>query len=315
LRVVYVMGSARSGSTILDIILGNHREIESVGELVNLPTRGREPNEYCACGDRVIDCGFWSAVREEWVGSIGRRRVEAYANAQRRFLRLRQWPLVVRQLHEPTAELESFIGDTEALYYSIATVSGRSVIVDPSKRPMLGLLLTACPAIDARLIHIVRDGRGVAWSLKKQVAANAESGVTRPLKPHSGLRAVKSWIVANHASELVCRRMDSDRYRLLRYEDLMRDPGGAVTELERLAGVDFTSLSERLREGQDLYVGHNVAGNRVRMGGSVTLRGVDAEWVDRLSLREKLLYRILAGAPLRKYGYEANPAHPMGEAS
>ena len=40
MKVVYIMGLWRSGSTLLDIVLGNHQSIESVGELRNLPIVG-----------------------------------------------------------------------------------------------------------------------------------------------------------------------------------------------------------------------------------------------------------------------------------
>lgn len=36
IRVIYVTGKGHSGSTLLDLILGNHSQIESVGELINL---------------------------------------------------------------------------------------------------------------------------------------------------------------------------------------------------------------------------------------------------------------------------------------
>jgi hypothetical protein len=39
-RVLKIMGLGRSGSTILDIVLGNHPQIESVGEVGNLIRTG-----------------------------------------------------------------------------------------------------------------------------------------------------------------------------------------------------------------------------------------------------------------------------------
>ena len=39
-KILYIVGAGRSGSTILDIALGNSPEICSSGELVHLPERG-----------------------------------------------------------------------------------------------------------------------------------------------------------------------------------------------------------------------------------------------------------------------------------
>src|SRR5215212_11535639 len=88
-RVLKITGSARSGSTVLDVVLGNHPDIESVGEVNKLigtgwisreslhridPRKLRRP--VCTCGKRLdvlyVDapeeaCPFWSSVRREWV--------------------------------------------------------------------------------------------------------------------------------------------------------------------------------------------------------------------------------------------------------
>jgi len=55
-KILYIVGAGRSGSTILDIALGNSPEICSSGELVRLPERGWLDDQYCACGERVKRC-------------------------------------------------------------------------------------------------------------------------------------------------------------------------------------------------------------------------------------------------------------------
>ena len=55
------MGSGHSGSTILDILLGNSARIESVGEL--LAGLKRAEREICSCGIEMADCPFWRGVR------------------------------------------------------------------------------------------------------------------------------------------------------------------------------------------------------------------------------------------------------------
>lgn len=86
-KVLKITGLGRSGSTILDVVLGNHPDIESVGEASNLIRNGwisreslrgipkdrlRRPT--CTCGKRLdvlyVDapdeaCPFWSSVRRE----------------------------------------------------------------------------------------------------------------------------------------------------------------------------------------------------------------------------------------------------------
>ncbi|MFO7684419.1 MAG: hypothetical protein R6X34_30685, partial [Chloroflexota bacterium] len=72
-----------SGSTILDIILGNSARIESVGQLMT-GLLDEQDGHVCACGETMQDCGYWQKVREAFArhvreGSVGDWREAALA--------------------------------------------------------------------------------------------------------------------------------------------------------------------------------------------------------------------------------------------
>ena len=103
-RVLEITGTARSGSTVLDVVLGNHPDIESVGEVNRLirtgwvsreSLRGIDPKKravpICTCGKRLDvlyvetpeeACPFWSSVRREWVGRTDPDSTESYPKLQ-----------------------------------------------------------------------------------------------------------------------------------------------------------------------------------------------------------------------------------------
>jgi hypothetical protein len=53
-QVFYIASAGRSGSTLLDIILGNSKEVFSCGELTNLFSSCHLNNEYCSFIKRDI---------------------------------------------------------------------------------------------------------------------------------------------------------------------------------------------------------------------------------------------------------------------
>ena len=60
-KIIYIFGAGRSGTTLLDIILGNNEQIFSAGELSRIPKRDgfpplRKPDSYAF--------KFWSNIRE-----------------------------------------------------------------------------------------------------------------------------------------------------------------------------------------------------------------------------------------------------------
>ena len=65
IKVIYCMGSGRSGSTLFGIIMGNHPMIINPGEINNI--NGLKKKKFnCSCGERVEDCEFWSEVYSNW---------------------------------------------------------------------------------------------------------------------------------------------------------------------------------------------------------------------------------------------------------
>src|SRR5947209_4769350 len=61
-RVTYIAGAGRSGSTLLAMMLGTLPGWVSVGELRHLWARGVEENQLCGCGEPFLSCPFWNAV-------------------------------------------------------------------------------------------------------------------------------------------------------------------------------------------------------------------------------------------------------------
>ena len=66
----------------------------------------------------------------------------------------------------------------ERLYRAIAVVGDTRVIVDSSKAPSTAFVLRAMPVLDLRLVHLIRDSRGVAYSWNKKVVRPDTPGRT-----------------------------------------------------------------------------------------------------------------------------------------
>jgi hypothetical protein len=88
------------------------------------------------------------------------------------------------------------------LYEAIEKVSGKEVIVDSSKNPVRAFALTQIKDIDLRLVHLVRDVRGVVCSVMKPHRKDPSKGVQKDLEPIPLWRAALMWRVINHLSEM-----------------------------------------------------------------------------------------------------------------
>jgi hypothetical protein len=336
-KVLKITGLGRSGSTILDVVLGNHPDIESVGEVGNLmrngwisreSLRGVDPKRLrrpiCSCGKRLDvlyveapdeACPFWSRVRGEWVERTDPHSIEGYTKLQSGFELKRRWPRLLYERRRPSARFRSYARLTRAFFESIRAVSGKPIIVDSATVPVRTFALGLVPGMDLYAVHLVRDGRGVVTSHRKSFEGDLRAGMKWDREGHPVwkttirrrilyLVSVLRWTVQNLSSEWVCRQLGPKSTVRVRYEDFVADPKSVLERIGSLIDLDFREVAEAASAGKPMRVGHNVGGNKTKKSGVITLRPDDEEWKRALSATEQRLSWALMGWLLRRYGYK-----------
>ena len=136
-RVIFVAGLMRSGSTLIDLILGAHPDIVGLGEIHQFLEHSQEYIEIedqiqCSCGKTLEICEFWSTMIDKAQRNPGSSTQERYAQM-----------------------LEVF-----------HTVFGtQRVLVDSSKSPQSLAAWLNMPYVDVRVLYVVRDVR--AWTISQ----------------------------------------------------------------------------------------------------------------------------------------------------
>jgi hypothetical protein len=191
---------------------------------------------------------------------------------------------------------------TATLYRSIVEVSGKRIIVDSSKHPARALALSLNDDINLKLIHLVRDGRGVLWSYKKRFDKNEAGGVQSQIEPKPTWQIAIQWMAINLFSELAASRVSDGKRIRLRYEDFVASPKLALKRVGEIIDLDMKKLGTEVSDGRMMSVGHIIAGNRLRMKGRVRLNP-DMEWKKKLAEKDKQLFESVAGWLVDRYGY------------
>lgn len=317
IRVVYVMGAGRSGSTVLDTILNNHEDVIGVGELVHLFIEGSASKENCSCGEARDTCEIWRSVRERWSELTELPSITQHERLMTKFTRVQR--LAIPEWHRlrsgnPDPDFAECLKQTHATYQAIAEATGKRVIIESSKNPLRARLLCLTPGLDVRLVHLVRDARGVAWSRMKPFTKSKEGGVPQDIKPKPIHISAGYWLFMNFLSEQVRKSFPDQPSTRIHYEDFVSNPERTLTEIGEVAGLDYASVANRLLAEEPMAPGHLYAGNRVRTAGPIKLRS-DMAWAEKLTPAQKRLTWLLAGHKLRQYGYERRPASDHQTAS
>ncbi len=306
MKVIFVAGAGRSGSTLLDGLLGSAPGVCSVGELRQLWRLGYMEDTACGCGLAFSACPFW---REVTARAFGGAPIEAEARheSQRQLIRLRNaarlaWPS--RLSPELRAEAEAWHATQARLFEAIAATAGADTIVDSTKNPMYGLLLASMPGVDLRVVHLVRDSRAVAYSWANRLKYEPGNEGRTPLFDLTSHRnAATWWTFANLGTELAPPL--HRRYRRVYYEDFAREPARHMAALCRFAGIETVRPQEGTTDVFDLGEAphHSIGGNPVRFHrGGITIRA-DEEWRRKLPRRGRLEVTAFTLPLLLRYGY------------
>ncbi len=142
-KVLYIAGKGRSGSTLLASLLGQLPGFFNAGEVIHLWDWGLVRNYKCGCGLSLQECPTWHAVLDEADRLLGEGDTTPLASARvdRDRAAVVRWPKTLRLLrakpglHPEWRQLDRYTAAVSAVYRAIARTTGARVIVDSSKVP------------------------------------------------------------------------------------------------------------------------------------------------------------------------------------
>lgn len=301
--VVYIGGFGRSGSTLLELALGGLPATCALGELVHLWERGLRDDQSCGCGRRFSVCPFWQQVGQRAFGGWDHVDVEEVLALKDRVDRNRYVPrlLAPRLRPQRLAEVRTYASLYVAIYRAALEITGAQVVIDSSKHVSLLACLRRHEDLDVRLVHVVRDSRGVAHSWAKRVRRPEIVDSVAYMPQYSPTQAGALWMAHNAMLEAMTA-VGTPRL-LVRYEDFARAPGSTMAAVARYAGlpdVGGDQDAELL-----LRPTHTVAGNPMRFRtGSVAVR-TDDEWRGAMAPTRRRWVGALTWPLRARYGYLA----------
>lgn len=301
-RVLYIGGTGRTGSTLLSSLLGQYPAFFSAGEVAFLWRFGLVEGGLCSCGTPIRECRVWLSIFDRAYGGLEHVDGAEMVRIRRKFNSV-HLPLMVtnRQRERLMHRASTFSEATERLYNGIAAATGSRVVVDSSKEPHYSYILRECRSLDVRFLHLVRDPRAVAYSWQRRKAETGLGGGAY-MERRRPTKSAAYFDVSNVAAEVMWAR-EEHRYLRIRYEDFIARPGETLRTIAAFAGEAIDPSSVIHGDGAELAGTHSVWGNPNRFDrGRVTL-GRDDAWRHALSRVDQGVVTAATLPLLRHYRY------------
>lgn len=322
--IVYILAASHSGSTLLSLLLGSHPHVSTVGEL-KLSSRaiGDLACYRCSCGEFILQCSFWRKVREG-MAKRGYKFDMAdagtdYHTVDSRYARRLLEPLhrgwLLENLRDsalkvsPTwrRQLPEIQKRNAALISTIIKITGSKIVADSSKTAVRLKYLLRNPELNIKVIHLVRDGRGVALTYmdpakyadaKDPVLRGGGTGSDRKNERLAISRAAYLWRRSNEEAENLLSGLDKSKWIEIRYEQLCSNKENTLDMLFEFLGLDPEERVEDFRS-----VNNHIVGNGMRLDTTSEVC-LDERWKPVLTKDQLRIFDRVAGEMNHRYGYK-----------
>lgn len=304
-KLLYLVSSRYSGSTLLSYVLGANERISTIGERRKFYSKSIHPDPYankCSCGKKFRECAYWEAIRARFLERAGGEDqvisdftyfkfydnsafFHLYHQAVKRALlagiRVSGNPLFGR--------LEKLVQQNDLLIDTILEIDANDVFFDTSKPVEHAVYFSEFSNFDVSTIWLVRDPRAQVISALKYNKWTLE-------------RACREWIKEYELSRKLLARPRCSFIKI-RYEEFCRNPLTVLAEIGEYAGLEIDNWDINFREKEQ-----HIMGNGQMRFGSASEISERTEWAGKISRADKYKVEEL----LKDYSRYFSPSIPVG---
>lgn len=254
--LIYIIGAGRSGTTLLDIMLGNMNDAVSLGEINRFYKRHGVPPKREETSKAYK---FWEKFRKllntkDYTKSYNYAQNNEYHSS---FIK------AIRRKNNT-----DYIKDLKQQYDVLREITNEKILVESSKYPSRALNLSSYindNFFEIKYIYLKKDPVKVVKSFQKK-------NVEQPSKGY--FMANIYYLSVNILCQLtvVILKKRHHKVAVVKYEDLVENPQSVVKYLCKTINEDFTALVSKLSQNKELNTGLLFDGNRIRLKETLTLR-------------------------------------------
>ncbi len=278
IKLIYIVGTGHSGSTLLDLIIGSSPEVFSVGELYfySVYRNKEQPDKVqrafiCTCKKAFDECSFWRDINQKGDFKIKLRF------SKKEVIKVMLYVLLPFLTPKPVNSFDDTQVLLEEIYRKARQVKPRLVyILDSSKSFVRLFYLLQIPDIEVYPILLIRDGRGV---INSRLRMGQKVGF---------FSAILQWVL----NSLIAKRLTKHNPRAIHisYNLFCQQPEEYIRMLNQKLNIHISE--EAFIEDVAKTEYHNIDGNIIKFKGITEIR-CDERWKEELSFFKRFMATVL----------------------
>lgn len=245
--ILYVLGTAYTGSTLFGLALGQQQGVVNLGEVINLEN-DYAPGVKCTCGEMLQNCEFWSRITSEtskqqerlpadqqWTYAVSAKR--EYIDEKGNYLK--KLMMTLGRSCRSTfgdAAFTRYAAKNAAFFHSMhECVPSARAFVDLSKSPERLEALLSRDDLDVRVILLKRSPLSVfASSIKRPKRSRANLG------PKVLREAALQYLRFRHCVRAL-DSVDPRNRMVVSFERFIENPVSILNDVLKLVGLSVTN--------------------------------------------------------------------------
>jgi len=312
IKLIYILGTGFSGSTLLSLVLGTQKGVLNLGEVWALENDYVE-NRKCSCGKNVMNCNYWQWIinsYQKFVSDYDQDQIFDFIHGQKdsdfvfNGLTLRQ-----RVLHHLTLDSYLLFGRKNVHHYRYKNYiffkfilnlfkNKYEYVVDSSKSVDRLMILNTSNLFDIFVIFLTRDGMSIVG---KQIN-NSSSLFLRNLGIKTFEKTIRWELLIRRCLKCLEKLNGKKCYRTT-YEKFSTKTEHIVSEICMLLDIDYNpnSLDRNSNEYFSRSKQHIFTGNSLieKLNCIDEIKYIE-RWKSMLTSKDRIIFKICGGEKLKK---------------
>ena len=286
IKLIYIASNGRSGSTLLDMMVGKHKLCHTLGEFQMLTIDYKLNLQPCGCGSKVSECIFWSDIYRQQKRVLTKGNIDKFRkDATGKVLRVNEIAQIMFGKKIDRKAIDKYGYENfqvmKTIHEKVNTIQTIEYLIDASKDPYRLKWLIQSNYFDIFVLHIIKRPEAFVYSTQKQ-----EKKFTNRLR--ITIRMSFRWVIENYIIFKVCNKyLPPNHYIKIKYEEFCLDPN---KELNQIFDVINLPKNNTLSDSFS-HINHAISGNTMRFK-SDTIK-LDEKWKGKLHLLQKILVMII----------------------